>query len=269
LHGTTLHGKQSRDPQRQLEPLTYFSRSGPIGQLFNYITSTKQSPEPKSLQVYNSTEKSSASFRVAVLGLGVGTLASYAQSGQEWTFYEIDPAVVKIASNPQYFSFLSNAPTKSQIILGDGRLQLAKVADNTYDLLIMDAFSSDAIPVHLVTLEAIELYLKKLKNNGIIAINISNRFVDLEPVIVNLAHKLGLVEYSQIDRSITELEKDEGKTASHWIVLTRDQISLGNLPQDPRWRRGTPQARTPLWTDDFSDIWQVLRFQNNPRKINS
>ena len=263
LHGTTLHGKQSRDPQRQLEPLTYFSRSGPIGQLFNYIPSTKQPPIPRNLQVNNPPEKPSTSLQVAVLGLGVGTLSSYAQPGQAWTFYEIDPAVVKIASNPQYFSFLSEAPTKNQIILGDGRLQLAKTADNTYDLLIMDAFSSDAIPIHLVTLEAIELYLKKLKNNGIIAINISNRFVDLEPVIVNLSQRLGLVEYSQIDRSITELEKDQGKTASHWIVLTRDRESLGNLPQDPRWRRGTLQADAPLWTDDFSDIWQVLRFQSN------
>ena len=255
FHGTTLHGKQSRDPQRALEPLTYFSRTGPIGQVFNYLD-------------HKSSNKSS---HIAILGLGVGTLASYAQSGQEWTFYEIDPAVVKIATNPQYFSFLqasldnSNYPIKNQIILGDGRLQLTKAPDNYYDLLIMDAFSSDAIPTHLVTLEAMQLYLQKLKQDGLIAINISNRFINLEPVLINLAQKLQLVSYSQLDRSITPQQKSQGKTASQWMILAKNKESFGTLTTDPRWHNSLKKnnLNPTVWTDDFSDIWQVLRLDNS------
>jgi hypothetical protein len=262
FHGTTLHGKQSRDSQQKLEPLTYFSRTGPIGQVFSYIsskTTTKLPDQPT---------------HIAVLGLGVGTLASYARSGQEWTFYEIDPAVVKIATNPQYFSFLQdslnnpNNPIKNQIILGDGRLQLARATDNYYDLLVMDAFSSDAIPTHLVTLEAIQLYFQKLKDNGIIAINISNRFINLEPVLTNLAQQLKLVSYSQIDRTITPEQKSQGKTASQWIILAKNMESLGTLTTDSHWHNSTKvdsknNSNPTVWTDDFSDIWQVLRLNNS------
>ena len=256
FHGTTLHGKQSRDPQSKLEPLTYFSHTGPIGQVFSYLS-----------------DKSNQPSRIAVLGLGVGTLASYARSGEEWDFYEIDPVVAKIATNPQYFSFLSDSlnnpisPIKNQIILGDGRLQLAKAPDNYYDLLVMDAFSSDAIPTHLVTLEAIQLYLRKLKRNGIIAINISNRFINLEPVLTSLAQQLQLVSYSQIDRSITPQQKSRGKTASQWVIIAKNIESLGTLTTDSRWyssitRNTKTNSNSTVWTDDFSDIWQVLRLDD-------
>ncbi len=265
FHGTTLHGKQSRDQKNQLEPLTYFSRSGPIGQVFSYISS-KTAPK-------SSDKLSDQPTHIAVLGLGVGTLASYARSGQEWIFYEIDPAVVKIATNPEYFSFLTDNlqnpanPIKHQIILGDGRLQLARANDNYYDLLIMDAFSSDAIPTHLVTLEAIQLYLQKLKDNGIIAINISNRFINLEPILTNLSQQLKLVSYSQIDRTISPEQKIQGKTASQWIILAKTPESLGTLISDSRWHNSNKMAsktnsKPTVWTDDFSDIWQVLKFNH-------
>lgn len=266
FHGTTLHGKQSRDQKNQLEPLTYFSRSGPIGQVFSYLSS-KTTPK-------SSDKLSDQPTHIAVLGLGVGTLASYARSGQEWTFYEIDPAVVKIATNPEYFSFLTDNlqnpanPIKHQIILGDGRLQLAKAPDEYYDLLVMDAFSSDAIPTHLVTLEAIDLYLQKLKQDGIIAINISNRFINLEPVLINLAQQLKLVSYNQIDRTITPEQKSQGKTASQWMILAKNPESLGILTTDSRWHSSTKidtkhNSQPTVWTDDFSDIWQVLRLDNH------
>jgi len=255
FHGTTLHGKQSRDPQHKLEPLTYFSNSGPIGQVFNSFNNSS---------LNSSTSKS----RVAVLGLGVGTLASYARSEQEWTFYEIDPSVVKIATNPEYFSFLQDSQVNSKIILGDGRLQLAKAPDNYYDLLVMDAFSSDAIPTHLVTLEAMQLYLQKIKKDGIIAINISNRFINLEPVLKALAQELQLVGYSRIDRSITAEEKSRGKTASQWIILAANQESLGKFSSDSGWQNIQNKSivinsNAPLWTDNFSGIWQVMRFDNS------
>jgi hypothetical protein len=251
FHGTTLHGKQSRDSQRRDEPLTYFSATGPIGQVFNYF----------------SRKDTFQNSHIAVLGLGVGTLFSYARSPQEWTFYEIDPVVVKLATDPKYFSFLgndfSNSPEviKKQIILGDGRLQLAKAQDDYYDLLVMDAFSSDAIPTHLVTLEAMELYLQKLRKNGIIAVNISNRFINLEPVLAKLAQELNLVSYSQVDRAITPLEKEQGKTASHWVIMARNQEYLGSLITDFPWQNMSTQSNSKfqVWTDDFSDIWQVLK----------
>ncbi|NJL91545.1 MAG: fused MFS/spermidine synthase [Coleofasciculaceae cyanobacterium SM2_1_6] len=262
FHGTTLHGKQSRDPQRRGEPLTYFSATGPIGQVFNYF------PRKDTSQfLEKSLDNTSQNSHIAVLGLGVGTLFSYARSLQEWTFYEIDPVVVKLATNPQYFSFLADNPSisqeaiKKQIILGDGRLQLAKAKDDYYDLLVMDAFSSDAIPTHLVTLEAMQLYLQKLRKNGIIAVNISNRFINLEPVLAKLAQELGLVSYSQIDRAITALEKEQGKTASHWVIMARNQEYLGSLITDFPWQNMSTSSNSKfqVWTDDFSDIWQVLK----------
>ncbi len=265
FHGTTLHGKQSRDPQRQGEPLTYFATTGPIGQVFNYFSS-----------------RDSLNSHIAVLGLGIGTLFSYARSPQEWTFYEIDPVVVKLATDPQYFSFLEDNtlsskdtikdPIKKQIILGDGRLQLAKSPDDYYDLLVMDAFSSDAIPTHLVTLEAMELYLQKLRKNGIVVLNISNRFINLEPVLGKLAQELNLVSYSQVDRDITALEKEQGKTASHWVIMARNKESLGTLITDFPWQnmvaKSTSASKLKVWTDDFSDIWQVLRLDNFDRETN-
>lgn len=272
FHGTTLHGKQSRDPQRQSEPLTYFATTGPIGQVFNYFSS-RDSLQSLGQSLEKSVDNNSQNFHIAVLGLGIGTLFSYARSPQEWTFYEIDPVVVKLATDPQYFSFLedntlsskdtSKDPIKKQIILGDGRLQLAKSPDDYYDLLVMDAFSSDAIPTHLVTLEAMKLYLQKLGENGIIVLNISNRFINLEPVLGKLAQELNLVSYSQVDQDITTQEKEQGKTASHWVIMARNKESLGTLITDFPWQnmatKSTSASKLKVWTDDFSDIWQVLK----------
>ena len=274
FHGTTLHGKQSRDPQRQDEPLTYFTTTGPIGQVFNYFNSRdslQSSGQSLGQSLEKSVDNNSQNSHIAVLGLGIGTLFSYARSPQEWTFYEIDPVVVKLATDSQYFSFLEDItlsskdtiknPIKKQIILGDGRLQLAKSPDDYYDLLVMDAFSSDAIPTHLVTLEAMKLYLQKLRKNGIIAVNISNRFINLEPVLGKLAQELNLVSYSQVDRDITAQEKEQGKTASHWVIIARNKESLGTLITNFPWQNIVAKSTTKfkVWTDDFSDIWQVLK----------
>jgi hypothetical protein len=224
LHGTTIHGRQGPDR----EPLTYFHRTGPIGQLFQLL------PKPR---------------RVAVLGLGIGTLAAYAQPGQAWDFYEIDPEVERLAR--QYFSFLADSPAQNQVILGDGRLGLSKAADRYYDLLIMDAFSSDAIPSHLLTLEAMQTYQRKLTPNGAIVVNISNRFVDMEPVLAAAASRLGLRAYAQME-TIDRRTAPRGKSSSHWVVMTNQVIA------DQRWRQLPGGDR--LWTDDFSNLWRVLRW---------
>ena len=238
MHGTTMHGKQSLDPNRRHLPLTYFYPTGPLGQLFTYLN-THNPPS-----------------RVAVLGLGIGTLAAYSLPQQQWTFYEIDPLVADIAQNPDYFTFLQDAKAPFSVILGDGRLQLAKAAHN-YDLIIMDDFTSDAIPVHLVTREAIQLYLTKLTPQGIIAINISNRYINLEPVLGAIARDLGLSTLSQQQLEITPEEKALGKSPSQWVLLHRKPDNFPDL--NPQWHPITHLA-AKAWTDDFSNIWTTIRF---------
>ncbi len=241
LHGTTLHGKQSLDPQRRREPLTYFYRTGPIGQVFQFLNASKRLS------------------RVAVLGLGIGTLAAYSEPGQEWTFYEIDPAVEKLARNPNYFTFLEDSKAPFSVVLGDARLRLASVPESYYDLLVMDAFSSDSIPVHLVTREAIQLYFSKLTEQGLLAINISNRYINLEPVLGALARHLGLSALRQLQREISPAERERGKSPSHWVLLARQQSDFGTLASDSRWQPIPETGDEPLWTDDFSDMFRVLR----------
>ncbi len=239
LHGTTLHGKQSLDPNRKSEPLSYFYPDSPIGQFF-------------------ASFNGQAFSQVGVLGLGVGTLAAYSQPGQAWTFYEIDPTVKKIATVPDYFTFLQDAKAPYKIVLGDGRLQLAQVPDNSYDLLIMDAFSSDSIPVHLVTQEAFELYVRKLTKTGLLVVNISNRYIDLEPVLGAIADSQGLFTLRQKELDISPTEKAMGKSASHWVIFARQPDSFGKLVNDPRWQPITTSSPTPVWTDDYSNIFTAL-----------
>jgi hypothetical protein len=241
LHGTTIHGRQSYEPSRQREPLTYFTRSGPIGQVFT------------AFNAHHSGKK------VAVLGLGVGTLAAYAQPNQSWTFYEIDPLVTQFAQNRHYFTFLADAPISTEVVAGDARQQIKAAAAGAYDLIVMDAFSSDAIPVHLVTKEALQLYLQKLSQPGWIAVNITNRHLDLAPVLARLAADLGLTAITQYDQNVSDADQQAGKASSRWVVLTRNPQNLGQLQTDPRWQPLAASATAPLWTDDFSNLWQIWR----------
>ena len=251
LHGTTVHGKQSLDPQRRHEPLTYVHPSGPVGQLFRSFNNSEGEALARRQGERNS--------HIAVLGLGIGSLAAYAEPGQQWTFYEIDPIVASLARDSRYFTFLQDSKAPFSLILGDGRLQLADVPANHYDLIFMDAFTSDAIPVHLVTREAIQMYLSKLTPQGLLAINISNRYINLEPVLNALAHNLGLSTLRQLELNISPEEKAMGKSASHWVLLARQQRDFGNLINDSRWQPIPETLQAPLWTDDFSNIFGVLR----------
>ncbi|PWT86447.1 MAG: hypothetical protein C5B57_01055 [Blastocatellia bacterium] len=238
-HGTTLHGMQALDPARQSEPLTYFHRTGPFGQMFAVLPQVSQTPN------------------VAVVGLGVGTLASYATSDQHWTFFEIDPAVEHIARNPAYFTYLRQCGDRCRIVLGDARLSLAHESDTQYGLIVLDAFSSDAIPMHLITREALSLYLRHLAPQGVMAFHISNRHVLLNAILARLAasHQLPVLEQRDLF-SGAGWPKD--KTESHWVVMARADRDLGALQSDPRWSPPALTASTPLWTDDFSNILGVL-----------
>jgi spermidine synthase len=238
-HGTTLHGRQSLDPAKESEPLTYYHRKSPIGQLFSALADRL------------------AAGHIGVIGLGTGTLAVYSTPDQRWTFYEIDPAVVRISQNPAYFTYLKNARALLHIQQGDARLSLRLSSPRAYDLLIFDAFSSDAIPVHLMTREALMLYQTVLAADGVLAFHISNRHLKLEPILARLAAEEGLVALVQIDQ-ITAEDVAMGKGSSQWVVMARTLADLRSLSIDSRWTRARAQQNTPLWTDDFSNILSVL-----------
>jgi hypothetical protein len=242
IHGTTSHGMQCRIPGREREPLTYFTRVSPIGQVFNAFSGSK------------------AKQKVAVIGLGAGTLACYAERGQQWTFYEIDPAVERIARDPRYFTFLADAErcgAKVQVVLGDGRLQLGK-ASVQYDMLVLDAFSSDSVPVHLLTREGVDLYLRKLAPTGILAFHLTNNYLRLASVVAALADDLGLACLVQRDFDISQIEFAAGRYPSQWVVLARRPEDLGPLRWDSRWRKPAGDARHQVWTDDYSNLLSVF-----------
>ena len=241
LHGATNHGKQSLDSYRRDEPLTYYHRTGPIGQAF----ATWKGPYAKT--------------KIAVVGLGTGTLASYIRSGQSLTFYEIDPAMVRIAQTSRYFTYYEAAQQRGadlRVVLGDARLKLAEAPDHHYDLIVLDAFSSDAIPVHLVTREAMMMYLLKLTDDGILALHISNRYLGLEPVLGNLARDLSLAGLKQFDDESDE--QFSGKSSSDWVLLARNSKAFGTLLHDSRWTRLKQDLRVGVWTDDFSNVLSVF-----------
>ncbi len=232
-HGNTSHGAQVLGVTPP-EPLTYHHRTGPVGQLFDALPNED------------------VTSRVAILGLGTGAMACYAQPGQQWTFYEIDPLIEGIARDPSLFTYLRDCPGEYEVVLGDARLSLRDAEDRSYGVIVGDVFNSDAIPVHLLTREAIDLYFRKLARNGVLAMHISNRYLNLEPVLGDLARDRGLECYAQSDM---ETEGVPHKEASRWVAMAREEGDLGSLPDDGRWQ---PCASNPnsndVWTDDFSNL---------------
>ncbi len=238
MNGTTLHGMQSTDPSLSRLPTTYYARSGPLGDVFGWLTSVRPSGS------------------IAVVGLGAGTIAAYEQPGQTMTFFEIDPLVVLVATDPQYFTYLSGAPTKPAIVLGDARLSLRNVAAGSFDLMILDAFSSDAIPTHLLTVEAIADDLRVLRPGGLLAVHVSNRYYDLAPALAAAGARLGAVV---LDRgySPTPAEAEVHASISYWVIVTQDRDVADTFIADG-WTQGDATGIVPL-TDDHPDI---LRFLN-------
>jgi len=241
FHGTTLHGAQSLNPAHRDDPLTYYYRSGPLGQVFAEFSGEK------------------AKHSVAVVGLGGGSTACYYQPGQAWTFYEIDPAVVRLARNPKYFTLLDDCAPDARIVLGDARLALASAAPGEYDLIILDAYSSDAIPVHLITREALQLYLDKLAPDGVLVFHLTNRHLDLGTVVGNLALDAGLVCRIENDVDLDPDEASRAKMVSQWAVMAHTEDDLGTLADDPRWVPPPIRRGTSVWTDDFNNLLSVLR----------
>jgi len=238
VHGTTEHGLQALAPERRREALTYYHESGPFGQAWHALPSAANAHE------------------IAVVGLGVGTLANYARANQRWTFFEIDPAVERIARTREYFSFMDSCGDRCRVIIGDARVSLKRVPERTYDLLVLDAFSSDAIPMHLLTREAFAVYLSRLTADGVLLLHISNRHLRLSPIVGRLAENQGLIALEEIDG--IQPDSPEGKQASEWVVMARKPADVDALARDRRWSALAPPSAAPLWTDDFSNILSVL-----------
>jgi hypothetical protein len=242
VHGGIVHGVQHLDPSQRREPTMYYHKSGPIGQILSALdASDKQN--------------------IGVVGLGIGTLAAYGKAGQHWTFFEIDPAIADLASDPRQFTYLSDSPARTRIVLGDARIGLRKEPDGIFDVLVIDAFSSDSIPVHLLTREALQLYMAKLRPGGLLAFHISNNFLDLAPLVANLARDAGLVCLERYD--------DQGEAASlgnaaaQWAVVARSTEALGPLARDARWKPVSVPGMPNTWTDDFSDPLSVVRWMGH------
>jgi len=239
FHGSTTHGRQSTKLESQCVPLSYYHPAGPMG------------------EVFSSFRSSSAPRKVAIVGLGTGATAVYAQPKEEWTFYEINPSVVDIARNPTYFTYLSQCTSVPiDVVLGDARLRIRDAPDAAYGLFVLDAFSGDAIPLHLITQEALDVYLSKLASNGMLVFHISNRHLDLAKVMADLANSRSLYCIGLYDPAPYD---ENGKDTSVWVVMGRQRADVGNLSSSSFARVLTGDGRR-VWTDDFSNILSVLKW---------
>jgi SAM-dependent methyltransferase len=239
--GNTMHGAQMRgDLALRRFPLLYYDPSGPAGQTFAAFAAD----HPRG--------------RVAVVGLGAGSLAAYGRPGQEFTFFELNPAVEHAARRS--FTYLADSPAGCRVVLGDARLSLGGEPDGSFDMIVLDAFSSDAIPVHLLTEEAVRVYLRKLAPGGILLCHISNRYVDLEPVLAGLARALNLRGVAQEESRVSPQEQARGKKPSHWVALARGPGPLGGLLRNPRWRPVRWRKDVAGWSDDHSNLLGLLKW---------
>ncbi|MGZ8377335.1 MAG: fused MFS/spermidine synthase [Gemmatirosa sp.] len=244
-HGTTLHGTQDRSPSRRTTPLSYYHREGPLGVLLTTAPRLAPTAPPR---------------RVAAVGLGTGTVACHGREGERWTFYEIDPLMERIARDPALFTYLRDCPPSVDVVIGDARLQLATARAGTFDLILLDAFSSDAIPTHLLTREALATYLRALAPDGVLAVHVSNRYLDLEPIVAELARDGGL--RGLVGRDLSgAVTREVAVTTSKWIVLARDTTAFGPLLGFPGWSRLQATGTVPLWTDDYTDVLAVVRWR--------
>jgi hypothetical protein len=235
VHGVTEHGTQYRRADRRRRPTSYYTEASGIGRLLTAL-------RPGNL-------------RVGVIGMGVGTLAAYGRPGDVFRFYELNPKVVEIARS--WFTFVGDSPAAVEVVEGDGRLSLEREAPQQYDVLALDAFSSDAIPVHLLTREALRQYLRHVKAHGVLAFHVSNRYLDLAQVVEQLAGEAGL----RTTRVVHEPEdEDEGADRSDWVLASdgaRVLDGLGTAGAGARERR----SRGSVWSDDRNDLLQVLSFR--------
>lgn len=235
LHGRVLHGAQFADPAKRRIPTLYYAPLSGVGRLL----ALRSGPQ-----------------HVGVIGLGVGTLAAYAHEGDRYRFYEISPTVVALAEGDGgYFSFLADAPVRSEVVLGDARTSLEHEPPNAFDVLVVDAFSGDSVPTHLLTKEAVALYLRHLKPDGVLALHISNRYLDLLSVAAQLGRDAGLFGLA--------VDVDGGEdwfVSSQWLLLSREEAAVKvDVPErDSEVLTRLPAG--PLWTDEFTSLWGLVQW---------
>jgi hypothetical protein len=232
VHGVIMHGEQYLAPARRAGPTTYYGPTSGVGRL---IKASAGGP-----------------VRVGVVGLGTGTLATYGRKGDVYRFYEINPQVIDIAGSE--FSFLSDSAARIETVLGDARLEMEREPAQQYDVLVIDAFSSDSIPVHLLTLEAMGIYLKHLKADGVIAFHVTNRFLRLAPVVKRIADELKLATALIVDDAE---ESDLART--DWVLVTRDPARLKPESIAKAASKITEIDGLRVWTDDFNNLFQILK----------
>jgi hypothetical protein len=242
LHGTTIHGAERLRTEKG-EPIigkppmiTYYHPESPMGTTVKATRARVGGP-----------------IKVAVVGLGTGTFACFSEPGDDFTFYEIDASVAKMARDPNYFRYLTECAPNVPIRLGDARLTLAESTDR-YDLIVLDAFSSDAIPIHLMTREAMATYLGKLAPHGIIVMHVSNRHMELASVVAGIAHANGLVSRMN-NRAAREGEDDSNYLFTSTVVISaREDGDFGVLREDADWSVIEPPDGQRIWTDDYSNV---------------
>ena len=236
MNGTTVHGSEATDSTKRDVPLSYYVRSGPIGDAFDIVQSSPGSRD------------------VAVIGLGGGALASYIDEKTTMTFFEIDPIVIQVASDPKYFTYLADAPIRPAVVEGDARLSLADQPNGRFDMLVMDAFSSDSIPVHLLTAEAIKDEVRTLAPTGVMVFHVSNRYYDLTPPIAAAVRELGLTILGK--EHTPGADHEPGETPSKWLAATADPATLDAL-REKGWHDVV--AADHPFRDDYSDLLRYLQ----------
>lgn len=234
-HGTTLHGAQAQDPRYMCRPLVYYAPETPIGQVFSHET---KRPTP---------------LRVGAVGLGTGAVAAYSRKGDHLTFFEIDPLVIRLSTDPKYFSYTTTcAKGAIDYVVGDARLTLAKQPAGTFDVLLIDAFSSDAVPAHLLTVEAMRGYLAKLKPDGVLIVHLSNRNLELRAPAMAVAEAAG--GFALIQRhSPAKASPPLWESAEDAMIVSRSLAALAPYEADDRWAQTDPTAARP-WTDDYMNL---------------
>jgi SAM-dependent methyltransferase len=236
LHGDTMHGLEGVDPARSGRPLSYYTSSGPFGDVMRMF---KDRPDQ----------------HIGVLGLGSGTIASYTQPNRHITFFEIDPQVEFIAR--RFFSFLPRCGDRCNVVLGDGRLSIQREPDQKFDLLVLDAFNSDAIPAHLLSSEALALYQRKLKPDGAILFHVSNRYLRIRELVTALAFEAKLAALYRTDDD----DREPGKARSAYVILAPDRPTLEVLSRTPNWVQVPYSDAVEPWTDDYSNLYEILKWE--------
>ena len=240
MHGTTIHGAQKvlnndgSPLEGRPEPITYYHTDGGIGQAITAIRERKGGP-----------------LKVAVIGVGAGTLACASEPGETWKFFEIDQTMVDTARDPKYFTYMRSCEPDAKPVIGDARLTFAREPDGFYDLIIVDAYSSDAIPIHLATEEAMKIYKSKLAPQGAVVMHVSNRHLELESVVVGIADANDLKSWVYDEDSRRD---DEYIFATDVVVCAREEADVGNLASSDKWAETEPTEGQRVWTDDYSNI---------------